>query len=71
MHPRSRIRYAGLRRRCRVNGVAQPLTRTDGLRAATLPALAAAPHYSSSARAPPRRATAARRRTSSRGARRS
>jgi len=45
MHPRNRIRYAVFGAEGVVNGVAQPLTRTDGLRAATLPALAAAPHY--------------------------
>jgi type II secretory pathway pseudopilin PulG len=41
--PRNRIRYAVFGGS--VNGVAQPLTRTNGMQAATLPALGAASHY--------------------------
>jgi type II secretory pathway pseudopilin PulG len=44
MSPRNRIRYAVFGA-ATINGVADPLTRTNGLRAATLPALGAAPHY--------------------------
>ena len=45
MQPRNRIRYAVYGRESTINGISQPLTRSDGLRAATLPALAAVPHY--------------------------
>jgi type II secretory pathway pseudopilin PulG len=45
MHPRNRIRYAVFGDAGSINGIAQPLTRTAGMQAATLPALGAAPHY--------------------------
>ncbi len=41
----SRIRYAVFGAGATVNGVANPLTRANGLQSATLPELAAAPHY--------------------------
>lgn len=43
MHSRNRIRYAVFG--AAVNGVTQPVTRTNGLQAVGLPALAAASHY--------------------------
>jgi type II secretory pathway pseudopilin PulG len=45
MNPRNRIRYAVFGAGASVNGVAHPLTRANGMQAATLPALGAAPHY--------------------------
>jgi type II secretory pathway pseudopilin PulG len=43
MQPRNRIRYAVSG--APVNGIAQPLTRTNGMQAASLPMLGAASHY--------------------------
>lgn len=45
MHPRNRLRYAVFGDAGSINGIVQPLTRTNGMQAATLPALGAAPHY--------------------------
>lgn len=45
MNPRNRIRYAVFGAGASINGIAQPLTRTNGMQVATLPALGAAPHY--------------------------
>ena len=45
MGPANRIRYAVYGGGAAINAVANPLTRADGMQAATLPALAAAPHY--------------------------
>lgn len=45
MHPRNRIRYAVFGDGASINGIAQPLTRGNGMQAATLPALGAASHY--------------------------
>lgn len=45
MNPRNRIRYAVFGASASINGVARPLTRTNGMQAATLPALGAEPHY--------------------------
>jgi hypothetical protein len=45
MHPRNRLRYAVFGAGASINGVAQPLTRVNGMQAASLPALGAAPHY--------------------------
>jgi type II secretory pathway pseudopilin PulG len=42
---RNRVRYAVFGAGPAINGIAQPLTRTNGLQAATLPALGAASHY--------------------------
>jgi prepilin-type N-terminal cleavage/methylation domain-containing protein len=42
---RNRIRYAVFGGGAAVNGVVNPLTRTDGMRAATLSGLGAAPHF--------------------------
>jgi prepilin-type N-terminal cleavage/methylation domain-containing protein len=43
--PRNRLRYAVFGNGAIVNGVANPLTRLDGMRSATLPGLGAASHY--------------------------
>lgn len=43
--PRNRVRYAVFGDGASVGGVTNPLTRTGGMRAATLAALGAAPHY--------------------------
>ena len=43
--PRNRIRYAVFGAGAAVNGVANPLTRANGMQAATLPGLGAASHY--------------------------
>jgi type II secretory pathway pseudopilin PulG len=43
--PRNRIRYAVFGAGLAVNGVANPLTRANGMQAATLPGLGAASHY--------------------------
>jgi prepilin-type N-terminal cleavage/methylation domain-containing protein len=43
--PRNRVRYAVFGSGLAVNGVANPLTRVNGMQSATLPGLAAAPHY--------------------------
>ncbi len=43
--PRNRIRYAVFGAGLSVNGVANPLTRTNGMQAATLTGLGAASHY--------------------------
>jgi hypothetical protein len=45
MHPRNRIRYAVFGDGASINGIAQPLTRANGMQAASLPALGAASHY--------------------------
>ena len=45
MQPANRIRYAVHGPQASINGIAQPLTRANGMQAASLPALAAAPHY--------------------------
>jgi prepilin-type N-terminal cleavage/methylation domain-containing protein len=45
MGPRNRIRYAVAGGGMAINGVTNALTRTNGLQAATLPALGAASHY--------------------------
>ncbi len=45
MSPRNRIRYAVAGGGGAINGVANALTRTNGMQAATLPALGAASHY--------------------------
>jgi type II secretory pathway pseudopilin PulG len=45
MQPANRIRYAVHGAGVSINAVSQPLTRAGGMQAATLPALAAAPHY--------------------------
>ena len=41
----SRIRYAVFGAGASINGISNPLTRANGMQAATLPELAAAPHY--------------------------
>jgi prepilin-type N-terminal cleavage/methylation domain-containing protein len=43
--PRNRVRYAVFGNGAAVNGIANPLTRANGMQAATLAALGAAPHY--------------------------
>lgn len=43
--PRNRIRYAVFGSGLEINGVANPLTRTNGMQSATLAGLGAAPHY--------------------------
>jgi prepilin-type N-terminal cleavage/methylation domain-containing protein len=43
--PRNRIRYAVFGSGATVNGVTDPLTRADGMQAATLPGLAGASHF--------------------------
>ena len=43
--PRSRLRYAVFGAGAAINGVANPLTRVNGLQAATLPAIGNAPHF--------------------------
>ncbi len=43
--PANRVRYAVFGAGSVVNGVANPLTRTDGMREATLAGLGSAPHY--------------------------
>lgn len=43
--PRSRVRYAVFGGGVAINGVANPLTRTNGMQAATLPALGNAGHF--------------------------
>ena len=43
--PRNRVRYAVFGGGSAINGVANPLTRTNGLQAATLPALGNAAHF--------------------------
>jgi prepilin-type N-terminal cleavage/methylation domain-containing protein len=43
--PRNRIRYAVFGAGLAVNGVVNPLTRSNGMQAATLPGLGAASHY--------------------------
>jgi prepilin-type N-terminal cleavage/methylation domain-containing protein len=45
MTPRNRIRYAVFGAGASVNGITNPLTRANGMQAATLPGLAAAPHF--------------------------
>lgn len=45
MGPANRIRYAVYGGGAAINAVANPLTRADGMQAATLPALAGASHY--------------------------
>jgi hypothetical protein len=45
MNPRNRIRYAVFGAGASINGIAQPLTRANGMQAATLPALGAASRY--------------------------
>jgi len=43
--PRNRLRYAVFGAGLAVNGIANPLTRVNGMQSTTLPGLGAAPHY--------------------------